>query len=273
MSNPPDSVDPIAAFYDATVDAFGALFDGCVHTGYWARGAETLSLAQTDLTDLVLDVHDVGADSRFADLGSGQGGPAVHTARRFGAQVVGVTLSSAQAAAATAAAQETDVAKQVEFQVKDMRSTGLPDASCDGAYAIESVFHVADKASAFAEIFRVLKPGAAVSIADYHRVHDMSEEDYGIATGMLAAAPLTPLDEWVSLLTGAGFASVEARDISADILRSGLAMREAVVERREALIAAVGPEAYEMVGGAVAQYTRIFTEGQGFALFTARKPA
>lgn len=273
MTRNPDSVDAIAAFYDATVDAFGALFDGCVHTGYWARGAETLSRAQTDLTDLVLDPHDVGVDARFVDLGSGQGGPAIHTARRFGAQVVGVTLSAAQAAAATAAAQETDVDKQVEFQVEDMRSTGLPDESCDGAYAMESVFHVPDKATAFAEIFRVLKPGAAVSIADYHQVHEMSEEDFAIATGMLAAAPLTALDEWVSLLTGAGFVSVEARDISADVVRSAAAMREAVVERREALTAAVGPQGYEMVGGAVAQYTRLFTEGQGFALFTARKPA
>ncbi|HEY1175305.1 MAG TPA: methyltransferase domain-containing protein [Phytomonospora sp.] len=273
MTEPPNSTDAIAAFYDATVGAFGALFDGCVHTGYWARGAEDLSRAQTDLTDLVLDAHDLPADGRLIDLGSGQGGPAIHAARRFGAYVVGVTLSAEQAEAATAAARETDVAEQVEFQVKDMRSTGLPDAAFDGAYAMESVFHVPDKGAAFAEAFRVLKPGAVLSIADYHHVHDMTPEDHGIATGMLAAAPLTPLDEWVSLMTAAGFESVEARDISADVLRSGAAMREAVVERREALTAVGGPEGYGMVGEAVAQYTRIYTEGQGFALFTARKPA
>ena len=39
MTQTPDPANAVANFYDATVDAFGALFDGCVHTGYWAGGA------------------------------------------------------------------------------------------------------------------------------------------------------------------------------------------------------------------------------------------
>ncbi|MEV0643936.1 methyltransferase domain-containing protein [Phytomonospora sp. NPDC050363] len=273
MNQKSDSAPAIAAFYDNTVDAFDTLFDGSIHTGYWAEGASTLTEAQRALTDLVLDAQTIPSDGgRLLDLGCGQGGPALYAAERLGVGVFGVTLSPAQARLAKATAEDSGASARAEFHVMDMSAMSLPDASFDGAYAMESVFHVADKTAAFTEILRVLKPGATLAIADYHLIRAMPEQDLAIATGALAAAPLPTLIEWLRALEEAGFEAVESRDLSLDVLPSAAAMRQAVVERAESLTVVVGAEGLGLIEQAVDQYARIYTEDQGFALFTARKP-
>ncbi|HYE06993.1 MAG TPA: cyclopropane fatty acyl phospholipid synthase [Planctomycetota bacterium] len=67
--------------------------------GYWAR-ATTLAEAQTAKIDLVCRKLGLRPGQRVLDIGCGWGEAARHAAQRYGVEVVGVTVSAAQAEAA-----------------------------------------------------------------------------------------------------------------------------------------------------------------------------
>lgn len=262
----------VGAYYDATLDAFGAVFDGSIHVGYWSRGATTLLQAQTDLTDVVLDACQVPSGGRLLDLGCGQGGPAIHAAQRLDVHVTGVTVSAGQVEQATAAAERACVTSLVDFAVADMTRLPFPDASFDSAYAIESLlFHVADKAAAFAEIARVLRPGAALVAADYALTRDMPVEDRHLAEQVLFTAPLLTEGQMNDLAVASGLAPVRVASITTDVRASAAALTGAAVERREALVACVGQEGFAAITEAIAQYNRIYVEAQDYVLLEARR--
>jgi len=142
----------VADHYDELDAIYRALWGEHVHHGLWKTGDESPQEAVAALSDLVAARLGFGKGDRLVDIGCGYGA----TARRFaarGAIVTGLTLSQAQLAAAAPAANVT-------LLCRDWLANGLPDAAFDGAYAIESSEHMADKPLFFAEARRVLRPGS-----------------------------------------------------------------------------------------------------------------
>ena len=95
------------------------------------------------------------------DVGCGVGGPMRRVARESGARVVCLNNNKQQLEKAKRRNVEAGLdhmADYVHCSFMDM-SRFEPD-SFDAGYAIESTCHAPDKKGAFAEIFRVLKPGA-----------------------------------------------------------------------------------------------------------------
>ena len=95
------------------------------------------------------------------DIGCGIGGPMRRIVRESGVRVVGVNNNEVQMEKAKMLNTEAGVDHMVEYvacSFMDMSVIG--DNTFDAGYAIESTCHAPDKAGAFAEIFRVLKPGA-----------------------------------------------------------------------------------------------------------------
>ncbi len=95
------------------------------------------------------------------DIGCGIGGPMRRVAREAGVRVVGVNISEVQCNKAkrlNAAAGLDDMTDCLVCSFMEM--SAIADKTFDSGYAIESTCHAADKAAAFAEIYRVLKPGA-----------------------------------------------------------------------------------------------------------------
>ena len=83
----------------------------------------TLEAAQESKLDLVcrkLGLHE-RRGVRLLDVGCGWGSMALHAASRYGATVVGVTLSSAQADLARIRIKEAGLEDQVEIRVQDYR--------------------------------------------------------------------------------------------------------------------------------------------------------
>ena len=95
------------------------------------------------------------------DIGCGIGGPMRRVAREAGVRVVGINSSEVQcnnAKRLNAAAGLDDMTDCLVSSFMDMST--IADKTFDRGYAIESTCHAADKVGAFAEIYRVLKPGA-----------------------------------------------------------------------------------------------------------------
>ena len=98
---------------------------------------------------------------RVVDVGCGMGGPMRRVARESGARVVCVNNNKQQLEKARRRNVETgldDMAEYVNCDFMDM--SVIESDSLDAGYAIESTCHAPDKERAFAEIYRVLKPGA-----------------------------------------------------------------------------------------------------------------
>ena len=76
-------------------------------------------------------------------------------------KVVGINTSEVQLEKAKSLNAEAGIDHMVEFIACSFMDMGsIPDDTFDSGYAIESTCHAPDKAGAFAEIYRVLKPGS-----------------------------------------------------------------------------------------------------------------
>lgn len=95
------------------------------------------------------------------DIGCGVGGPMRRVAREAGVRVVGVNNNEIQIDKAKSLNVEAGIDHMVDYLVCSfMDMSAIADDTFDRGYAIESTCHAPKKADAFAEIYRVLKPGA-----------------------------------------------------------------------------------------------------------------
>ena len=95
------------------------------------------------------------------DVGCGVGGPMRRVVREAGVRVVGINNNEIQLDKAKALNAEAGLDHMVDYIACSFMDMGaIADNTFDRGYAIESTCHAPDKTGAFAEIYRVLKPGA-----------------------------------------------------------------------------------------------------------------
>jgi cyclopropane-fatty-acyl-phospholipid synthase len=126
----------------------------------WGGDATTLDAAQTAKHDLVcrkLGLH--GAPGlRLLDVGCGWGGMAMHAAARYGARVVGVTISEEQHALARLRVKEAHLEDQVDIRLQDYRE--VHDGPFDAISSIGMFEHVGHErvGEYFTDLHALLKP-------------------------------------------------------------------------------------------------------------------
>ena len=95
------------------------------------------------------------------DIGCGIGGPMRRVVREAGVRVVGVNSNEIQLDKAKSLNAEAGLDDMVDYLACSfMDMSAIAGDTFDRGYAIESTCHAPNKAGAFAEIYRVLKPGA-----------------------------------------------------------------------------------------------------------------
>src|SRR5262245_5458024 len=119
----------------------------------------------------------VGDPVRFAflqpgetvlDIGSGAGIDSILAARHVGPEgkAIGLDILPEMCERARAHASDAGVAAWTEFRVGEMERIPLPDASVDVVISNGVLNLSARKSRALAEIYRVLRPGGRISLAD-----------------------------------------------------------------------------------------------------------
>ena len=142
---------------------------------------------------------------RVLDVASGPGSTALLLAEEFGAAVEGVDLGEQSVANANALSAQRGLADRVRFRVGDAERLPLDDASVDAVVCECAFCTFPDKATAAAEMARVLRPGGRVGITDV--VVDRGRLDAELQTlaGWVAClADARPVEEYTELLAGAG---------------------------------------------------------------------
>jgi cyclopropane-fatty-acyl-phospholipid synthase len=146
--------------YDVGNEFFALFLDESMtySCGIFSRGATTLEEAQRTKLELVASKLKLKTGMRVLDVGCGWGSFAMHAAREYGVEVLGITLSEHQAALARERVEQAGLAGQVKIQVQDYRR--LAHSSFDAIASIGMSEHVGDRQiDVYAKtLFDLLKP-------------------------------------------------------------------------------------------------------------------
>jgi cyclopropane-fatty-acyl-phospholipid synthase len=147
--------------YEAGNDFFALFLDESMtySCAIFSRGAQTLEEAQRVKLDLVATKLELEPGMRLLDVGCGWGSFAIHAARHYGVEVLGVTISPSQAELAREKVAQAGLGDQVEIRVADYRQ--LPESSFDAIASIGMAEHVGDsQIDIYAQsLFALLRPG------------------------------------------------------------------------------------------------------------------
>ncbi|HEX8066388.1 MAG TPA: cyclopropane-fatty-acyl-phospholipid synthase family protein [Thermoleophilaceae bacterium] len=126
---------------------------------YFEHEDEPLDSAQERKLDVVCRKLALREGDRLLDVGCGWGSLAIHAAARYGTQVVGVTISPAQAELARERVREAGLADLIEIRLADYRDTA--DGPYDKVASVGMVEHVgtAHLPAYFARLRSLLRPG------------------------------------------------------------------------------------------------------------------
>jgi ubiquinone/menaquinone biosynthesis C-methylase UbiE len=111
-------------------------------------------------TEEVLKRLAPGEDTRLLDVGCGIGGPA-RLAATYGATVTGVDLTPEFVAAATTLSDRVGLSDRAQFVPTDGEELPFHPGDFNAAMMMHVGMNVPDKPALFAEVHRVLEPGAA----------------------------------------------------------------------------------------------------------------
>jgi SAM-dependent methyltransferase len=169
----------------------------------------------------------IGRRSRVLDVCAGLAGPARFLASRRGASVVALELHPARAAGAARLTREVHLADRVRVVRGDARALPFARQSFDACISQEAMLHVDDKAAVLAGCRRVLVTGGRLAFTDWVGRPRLGDAERVRVWEWMAATNLQTLDGYRVLLGEAGFATIEAEDLSDEwrpILRRRLEM-------------------------------------------------
>ena len=180
---------------------------------YWDDGT-SLEDAQRDKLDLVCRKLGLRKGQRVLDVGCGWGSFAIHAAREYGAQVVGVTLSQEQALLARKRIADAGLTEFVDIRVQDYRD--VDDGPYDAISSIGMAEHVgAERYLEYArQLYGLLAPGGRLLNHQIARRPQEDEDSYRLDSFIDAYVfpdgELAPIGTTVTQLERAGF---EVRDV------------------------------------------------------------
>jgi len=180
------------------------------------------------------------------DVGAGAGGITFALASDYGAgRVVGIDVEAPVLDKARERAEARGLADRVTFVQVEPGPLPFPDESFDIVFSKDSMIHIPDKETLFADIMRVLVPGGWLVASDWMIAHDdepSPEMKHYIEQEGLSFAMASPA-RYRRALEGAGFTDVRLRNRNPwyrEVARNELAALEG--DLHEHAVAAAGRE-------------------------------
>lgn len=158
------------------------------------------------------------------DVGCGVGGPMMSLAKKFGANIEGITICKYQISKGKRFLQEEKLEHLCSFFEGNFMNIARADATYDVAYAFEATPHAPDRVECFRQIFRVLKPGGLfggyewIVKDNYDSSNPTHKKMIDVIEHGNAIQKLPTLEEVKQALIMAGFEVMDIRDVCTDDL-------------------------------------------------------
>ncbi|HEY9179371.1 MAG TPA: cyclopropane-fatty-acyl-phospholipid synthase family protein [Candidatus Baltobacteraceae bacterium] len=239
----------IGFHYDQPVPFYRSFLDGNLvySCAYFDDGIETIDDAQLAKIDYSLHKLRLRPGERLLDVGCGWGALVVRAAERFGAYVLGVTLSERQCEEARRRISAAGVADRARVERWDYRQ--LPATTFDKIVSIGMFEHVGrDKLPEyFATAHKLLKPGGLFlnhGIANQHR----SQHD-GRASGFMDRfifpdGELVNVSDALQVAEREGFEVRDVENLREHYTRTLRAWVANLERNRDQAVAAAGEQSY-----------------------------
>src|SRR4051794_11551602 len=191
----------------------------------WADPSVGLEAAQQAKLDLVCRKLALRPGVRLLDVGCGWGSLALHAAGRYGAQVVGITLSTEQAALARKRVAEAGLTEKIDIRVQDYRL--VDDGPFDAISSVGMAEHVGrnELPGYAAALAALLRPGGRLlnHAISWDAGETTWQDDSFIARYVFPDGELISLGDMVNALASA---DLEVIDVEALRRHYALTLRE-----------------------------------------------
>ena len=180
----------------------------------------------------------VQAGDRVLDVCSGMGGPARYLAHNYDCFVTGIDVNQVRTVSARQLTSRVALEKKVSFVCGDATKMPFENEKFTKIISQEAFLHIPDKASLFANCWRVLQPGGCLTFTDWTASPRLTDIERGALGEGMAATAIHDENDYVNFLNSAGFVDVQSEDIStwwSEILRGRLKMYQTKKEETEKL--------------------------------------
>ncbi|HVU71894.1 MAG TPA: class I SAM-dependent methyltransferase [Mycobacteriales bacterium] len=277
---PEHAYDP-EEHYDFITDAWALLLGDDLHYGVFTTGDEPLPVATAALTQEMLDAARVSAGARVLDVGCGTGHAACRLAVEHGADVLGITPSTVGIERATARAAAAGVSDRARFEARDGMDNGLPDASFDRVWVLESSHLMPHRDRLIAECARVLVPGGRVALCDITRQRDIPflelrglTREFALLRAAFGNARMEPRAHYEELMTAAGLVVDTSIDLTAPTRPTFARWKENAERHHDRVVAEIGEPALDAFVRSCDVLDAFWGDGTlGYGLVAAHKPA
>ena len=187
-----------------------------LHMGFWEDNARSLTDALLQENKFLAETARITRDDLVLDAGCGVGGSSIWIAKHIGAKVIGIANEQGLIDEARRNAEVNKVTGTTTFELQNYNHTNFPSDTFDVVWAIESFDYAPDKRALFEEMYRILKPGGRLVVADFFQHRDIRNRNeeliFDNITTTLAVYQTQWWGEYIPILKELGFNNVREFD-------------------------------------------------------------